>query len=43
MGTTADKDKGFIGGSVNAYKELYPMVADAILKGKEVTITYKSR
>lgn len=43
VGTTADKDAGFIGGSVNAYKQLYPMVANAILRGEEVTITYKSR
>ena len=43
IGTTADKDKGFIGGSVNAYKEFYPIVAAAILSGKEVVITYKSR
>ncbi len=43
VGSTADKDKGFIGGSVKAYKELYPMVLSALEKKEEVTITYKSR
>ena len=43
VGSTADKDKGFIGGSVKAYKELYPMVLSALEQNKEVTITYKTR
>ncbi len=32
--------EGFIGGSGNAYKKMYPKVADALSKGEEVTITY---
>ena len=31
---------GFIGKSVQAYKRIYPAIADAILNGEEVTITY---
>tara|TARA_B100000768_G_scaffold22593_1_gene20142 strand:- start:296 stop:733 length:438 start_codon:yes stop_codon:yes gene_type:complete len=43
VGSTADKDKGFIGGSVKAYKELYPIVLSALERKEEVIITYKSR
>ena len=32
--------KGYIGASVAAYKRVYPLVRDAILKGEEVTVTY---
>jgi hypothetical protein len=38
VGSTADKDKGFIGASAKAYKDLYEKVIDALLKGEEVTI-----
>ena len=31
---------GFIGKSVQAYKRIYPAIADAILNGEEVIITY---
>jgi hypothetical protein len=33
-------DKGFIGQSANAYKKMYPIVRDALLKGEKVTIEY---
>ena len=36
---TKSKD-GFIGSSVNAYKRIYPPIAEALDKGKQVTITY---
>ena len=32
--------EGFIGGSVNAYKRIYPPIRDALLRGEEVWITY---
>ena len=31
---------GFIGESTQAYKQMYPKVANALLKGEDVTITY---
>jgi len=31
---------GFIGSSVNAYKRIYPAIAEALLDGEEVNITY---
>jgi len=40
VGSTANKDKGFIGGSTAAYKSMYVKVRDAILRGEEVTINY---
>ncbi len=43
VGTTADKDRGFIGASSNAYKDLYPKVLSAIESGEDVYITYKTR
>ena len=43
VGSTADKDKGFIGASGNAYKDMYPKVASALLSGEDVYITYKTR
>ena len=33
---------GFIGKSTQAYKRIYPRIAEAIKSGKEVTITYKT-
>lgn len=33
--------KGFLGSSVDAYKEIYPIIAAALLKDEEVHITYK--
>ena len=41
VGNTSDI-KGFIGSSVNAYKSIYPAIAQAIEDGEEVTITYES-
>ena len=41
--TQQDLDKGkdgFVGGSGDAYKKMYPKVRDALLNGEEVTITY---
>ena len=43
VGSTADKDKAFIGASVNAYKTFYPKVAKALLQNEDVYITYKTR
>ena len=40
VGSTADKDKGFIGGSVKAYKEIYKEISEALLNGEEVYIDY---
>lgn len=34
------KKDGFIGASTTAYKRIYPPIAKALEKGKEVTITY---
>ena len=34
------KKNGFIGASTTAYKRIYPPIAKALEKGKEVTITY---
>ncbi len=31
---------GFIGASVDAYKRIYPSIADAILRGEDVEISY---
>jgi hypothetical protein len=41
--TQQDLDKGkdgFVGGSGDAYKKLYPKVRDALLAGEKVTIKY---
>ena len=41
--TQQDLDKGkdgFVGGSGDAYKKMYPKVRDALLNGEEVTIKY---
>jgi len=35
------KGDGFIGKSSNAYKRIYPKIAQAILNNNEVFITYK--
>jgi hypothetical protein len=40
MSNNAD-DIGFIGGSTNAYKKIYPQIRDALLSGEEVFINYK--
>ena len=40
MTNNAD-EKGFIGGSTDAYKKIYPPIRDAILSGEEVFINYK--
>ena len=42
VGTTADKDKGFIGASTGAYKDLYPQVADAVNRNEAVHIIIKT-
>ena len=42
VGSTADKDKGFIGASTGAYKSLYPKVLNALENGEEVWINYKT-
>jgi hypothetical protein len=39
MSNNADK-KGRIGGSVEAYKKIYPIIRDAILKGEDVYINF---
>jgi len=41
VGSTSDI-KGFVGGSVNAYKKIYPAIAKALEDGEEVTITYEN-
>ena len=40
MSNNAD-EKGFIGGSTEAYKKIYPPIRDALLRGEEVFINYK--
>jgi len=43
--TQQDLDKGkdgFVGGSGDAYKKMYPKVADALLSGEKVTIKYSN-
>lgn len=42
VGSTADKDKNFIGASGKAYQDMYPQVRDALLNDENVTITYKT-
>jgi hypothetical protein len=39
VGNSSDY-KGFIGSSVDAYKRVYPGVAEALEKGEDVNITY---
>jgi hypothetical protein len=39
VGRTLDPQKGFIGESVNAYKELYPLVMAALERNERVTLT----
>lgn len=41
VGSTSDT-KGFVGGSVTAYKKIYPAIAKALEDGEEVTITYEN-
>ena len=33
--------RGFIGSSTDAYKRIYPPIADVLVNGGQVTITYK--
>ena len=43
--TQQDLDKGkdgFIGGSGDAYKKMYPKVRDALIRGEKVTIKYSN-
>ena len=43
--TQQDLDKGkdgFVGGSGDAYKKMYPKVRDALLSGEKVTIKYSN-
>lgn len=40
VGNSSDR-KGFIGSSVDAYKRIYPAIAEALERGEEVTITYE--
>jgi hypothetical protein len=43
--TQQDLDKGkdgFVGGSGDAYKKMYPKVRDALLNGEKVTIEYSN-
>ena len=40
VGSTADKDKNFIGGSTGAYRQMYPKVLAALNRGEEVWISY---
>lgn len=42
VGSTADKDKGFIGASTKAYKDMYRKVVTALLDGEKVMIEYKN-
>jgi len=39
VGTTVKK--GFLADSTTAYKDIYPEIADALLNGEDVFITYK--
>ena len=43
VGTTSQENltrNGFIGESVNAYKRIYPPIANALVNGESVSITY---
>ncbi len=42
VGSTADKDRGFIGASTKAYKDIYTEIANAILNGEDVYIEFKT-
>jgi hypothetical protein len=37
-GFSADTNKSMVGNSINAYKKIYPIISDAILKGEKVMI-----
>lgn len=41
-GLTSDSNKGFIGQSVNAYKMIYPRIAEALENNEDVFITYEN-
>ena len=36
------QENGFIGKSTQAYKRIYPRIAEALVRGEEVTIKYKT-
>lgn len=42
VGDTPEKDRDFISDSRDTYSEIYPEIADALSRGEEVTITYKT-
>lgn len=42
VGSTADKDRNFIGDSGKAYKDMYPKVLTALEDGEGVCITFKT-
>ncbi len=37
-----EEPNGFIGNSSDAYKRIYPSIADAIINGEKVIIKYKT-
>lgn len=39
VGQTVDPQEGFVGNSVNAYKELYPLIMAAMDRNERVTLT----
>jgi hypothetical protein len=41
-GLTSDSSKGFVGRSGDAYKAIYPRIAQAIEDGEDVFITYEN-
>tara|TARA_R100001510_G_C7644878_1_gene202284 strand:- start:1146 stop:1595 length:450 start_codon:yes stop_codon:yes gene_type:complete len=41
-GITSDSEKGFIGRSGDAYKNIYPKIAKALEDGEDVFITYEN-
>lgn len=43
VGTTTNAPNNFIGGSIKAYKKIYPIIRDHILNGGEVWITVKEK
>lgn len=42
LGNTPDVNRAFIGNSREVYASVYPEIADAILRGEDVCITYKN-
>lgn len=41
-GLTSDSNKGIIGRSTDAYKAIYPRIAEALENGEDVFITYEN-